>query len=321
MKKKIFYFFLLILLNINNSFAQNNTNRYTAVDAYTTKLGFLESLNVARIADTLTRKLVDKEQKARAIFFWIAHNISLDARAIKSNDQRKSAPEDVVKQRKATPLGFAKLFQEMSSQANIRCLVVDGYAKNNTENINNPADEINHSWNVVQLGQSPDQWFFVDAAKASGFNDKKFSNFTPDFTPNYFFAEKALFNLDHYPDNSAWQLGGGSKSLKDFYALPVIARGAYAIGLKKPIPVTGFIKTKIKNKVLFSFTCNKDIVIQNVSLMIGEGKKMQKPEPMNFTASNGLVNFSYQFKTDDNFPVKIIVDGKEMLQYMVEVTE
>ncbi len=321
MKIKLFCSLFLVAFFISSSFAQNYSNQYTAVDAFTKKLGSLDSLNVARIADTLTRKLADKEQKARAIFFWIANNISLDARAIKSNDQRKSAPEDVVKQRKATPLGFAKLYQEMSSQANIRCLVVDGYAKNNTDDINNPADEINHSWNVVQLGQSPDKWYFVDAAKASGFNDKKFSSFTPDFTSNYFFAEKTLFNLDHYPDNSAWQLGGGSKSLKDFYALPVIARAAYTIGLKKPIPVTGFIKTKTKNKVLFSFICNTDVVIQNVSLMIGEGKKMQKPEPMNFTANNGLVNFSYQFKTDDSFPVKIIVDGKEMLHYMVEVTE
>ena len=321
MKKRIHCLPVLVLFFISTSFAQNYSDQYKTVDAFTTKLGSLDSLNVARIADTLTRKLADKEQKARAIFFWIAHNISLDARAIKSNDQRKSLPEDVVKLRKATPLGFAKLFQEMSSLANIRCLVVDGYAKNNSDDINNPADEINHSWNVVQLGQSPDQWYFVDAAKASGFNDKKFSSFTPDFTSNYFFAEKTLFNLDHYPDNNAWQLGGGSKSLKDFYALPVIARAAYTIGLKKPIPVTGFIKTKTKNKVLFGFACNPDVVIQNISLMIGEGKKMQKPEPMNFTASNGQVNFSYQFKTDDSFPVKIMVDGKEMLQYMVEVTE
>ena len=281
----------------------------------------MDSLNLARIADTLTRKLADKEQKARAIFYWIANNIALDFKAIRANDQRKSLPEDVIKLRKATPLGFAKLFQEMSSLAGIRCLVVDGYVKKNTDDINNPMDESNHSWNVVQLGQSPDEWYFVDVAKASGHTDKKLSSFTREFTSNYFFPDKALFNLDHFPENDAWQLGGGPKSRKDFYALPVIENAAYGIGLKKPVPSSGHIKTKTRNKVDFSFAYDTNTDITNVSLLIGEGKKMQKPEPMNFSVNKGVVNFTYQFKTEDIYHIKVMVDGKTVLEYMVEVTE
>ncbi len=311
---------MIILLNI--TYAQNPPSQYSATDNFVQKLGSLDSLNVARIADTLTRRVADKEQKARAIFYWISNNIAWDIKAMRSGDQRKSNPEDVIKLRKATPLGYAKLFQEMSSIANIRCLVVDGYVKNYSDDINNPADEINHSWNVVQLGQSPEQWYFVDVARAGGnFADKKMTMYKPGFTSNYFFPDRALFNLDHFPDNDAWQLGGGPKSRKDFYALPVIDRAAYDIGLKKPVPVSGLIKTKTKTKVNFSFVYADEATISNVSLLIGEGKKMQKPEPMNFTAANGVVNFSYQFKTGDSFPVAVLVDGKEMLHYLVEVTE
>jgi transglutaminase/protease-like cytokinesis protein 3 len=208
MKIKMLPLLAWMLLSIHTGFAQNYADHYTTTDNFIKNLGSLDSLNVARIADTLTRRLSDKEQKARAIFYWIANNIALDLKAIKSNDQRKSLPEDVVKMRKGTPLGFAKLFQEMSSLANIRCLVVDGYVKANTDDINSPSDESNHSWNVVQLGLSPDQWYFVDVAKASGYTDKKMSSFTREFTSNYFFPDKALFNLDHFPDNDAWQLGG-----------------------------------------------------------------------------------------------------------------
>ena len=319
--KNIFLLLPIFLLFNHHSSAQNYKKNYSVTDALTQKLGALDSLNVARITDTLTRTLGDKEQKARAIFFWIANNIAIDAKAVKSNDQRKSAPEDVIRLRKATPLGFAKLLQEMSSMVNIRCLVVDGYTKNNVDDINNPADEINHSWNVLQLGQSPDQWFFADTYNASGFTDKKLSSFTPEFTGAYFFADKALFNLDYYPDNSAWQLGGGPKNKKDFYALPVIKKAAYTIGLKKPVPMNGFIKTKTKSKVNFSFTCSTDAGIENISMLIGEGKKMQKPEPMNFTVQNGLLSFSYQFKTEDTYPVKILADGKEIMEYLVEVSE
>ncbi len=296
-------------------------NNYQAVDDFVKKLGPMSSLNLANIADSLTRRLADKEQKARAIFYWIANNIALDAKGIKVSDERKSLPEDVVKNRKATPLGFAKLYQEMSSLANIRCLVVDGYLKNSIDDLNNPADEINHSWNVVQLGLSPQQWYFVDVAKATGTTDKKMTGFVKDFTSEYFFADRTLFNLDHYPDNDAWQLGGGPKSRKEFYALPVMYNVSYKYGLKKPTPANGFIKANTRVKTNFMLPFTSGATITNVSLIIGDGRKQQKPEPMNFTTSGGSLNFNYQFKTADTYPVKITVDGKTILEYMVEVSE
>jgi len=294
---------------------------FSPIDDYVKKLGTLDNFNVATIADTITRKFSDKYEKARAIFYWIANNIALDAKAIKSNDNKKTDPVDVIQLRKSTPIGFALLVQEMCSMANIRCLTVDGYVKNNAEDIGNKADEINHSWNVVQLGQSPEQWYYIDAAKASGFIDPKTKGFTKLFTSEYFFADKALFNLDHYPDNDAWQLGNGPKNLKDFYALPVISNAAYKLGLQKPQPMNGHIKTKTKVSTSFSFIYNSTVPVKNIFLLIGEEKKQAKPEPMNFKESNGVVSFNFQFKVADTYPVRVVADGKELLQYYVEVED
>lgn len=319
MKKMLYSLLAFVILNCSSVSAQSGM-QYKAVDEFVIKLGGLDSLNVAQIAERLTLKISDKEQKARAIFFWIANNIAIDGKALKGHDERKSLPEDVVKNRKATPLGFAKLFQEMSSLANIRCLVVDGYIKATIEDLNAPADEINHSWNVIQLGASPDKWFFVDVALASGTLDKKMTTFKKDFTSAYFFASKPLFNLDHYPDNGQWQLGGGPKSLKEFYSLPVFYNAAHLYNIRKPTPANGFIKTKTKAKTNFSIPYGAPGV-SNVSLVIGDSRKQQKPEAMNFTASAGSIVFNYQFKTADTYPVKIVVDGKTVLEYMVEVSE
>ena len=316
--KKAFY---LLLFNIVFSvvvFAQNN---YSSTDQFVQKLGSMDSLNLAQIAKKITAGSADKEQQSRAIFYWIANNIALDPKAIKGNDQRRSLPEDVVKLRKGTALGFAKLFQEMASIVNIRCLVVDGYIRSGIEELNSPADEINHSWNVVQLGQSPDTWHVLDAAKASGTLDKKMTLFSKRFESGYFFTEKSLFNLDHYADNDAWQLGRGPKSLKEFYGLPIIESAAYEYGLRKPTPASGLIKTKTKSKVSFSIPITSEKAISTVSLLIGEGKRMQKPEPMNFSSSGGAITFTYQFKIEDTYSVKIMVDDKLMLEYMVEVSE
>jgi hypothetical protein len=319
MKKSFLLLQILFVLTFFNVNAQGKN--FTATDEYVKQLGPLNNLNVATIADTITRKFPDKYDKARAIFYWIANNIALDPKAIRANDNKKTDPVDVVQLRKTTPIGFALLVQEMCSMANIRCLTVDGYVKNYGVDINNKADDINHSWNVVQLGQSPEQWFYIDAAKASGFTDVKLTGFTKLFTSEYFFADKALFNLDHYPDNNAWQLGGGPKNLKEFYSLPVISNAAYKYGLQKPQPITGYIKTKTKNIVNFSFSYNSAIPIKNIFLQLGDEKKPQKPEPMNFNENKGVISFHYQFKRADVYPVRIVVDGKELLQYYVEADE
>jgi hypothetical protein len=316
-------YFLLVLccscLLLNSTKAQTTEGPYQNVDEFVVSLGALTDKNVSTIADTLTRKLSNKQLKARAIFYWIANNIALDAKAIKANDNRKTLPEEVIKNRKTTPLGFAKLFQEMSSIANIRCLVVDGFVKNSIEEINEPADEINHSWNVLQLGQSPEQWYYVDAARASGTMDSKMSGFIKDFTSEYFFADRTLFNLDHYPDNDAWQLGPGPKSIKEFYTLPLFYNAAYTYGFQKPAPVAGFINTKVDAKVLFSIPYRSSKPVGSVALLIGDSRKPIKPTPMNFSANNGTIVFSYQFKTEDSFPVRVQVNENTVLEYMVEV--
>ena len=313
-------FFSLFLLSISlASVAQQS--KYKDVDEAVAKLGPLNNFNVAVIADTITEKFADNEQKARAIFYWIANNIQIDPKGTRQNDDKNILPEKVIALRKATPLGFSLLVQEMCSAANIRCLSVDGYVKNYAAEINQTIDEKNYSWNVVQLGQSPETWFYIDAARASGYLDKKSTVFTKQFTSEYFFADRKLFNLAYFPDNGAWQLGGGIKNLNNFYALPVFNNYSFALGLSKPTPITGYIKTTLKKPVVFTFSVNGTIDIKNISLIIGDEKKQSKPEAMNFENNGGVITFTYQFKKEDTFPLRIIADGKDVLQYMVQVTE
>ena len=316
---KTIFFALTFLAGSLVSYAQGSSSRYRSVDEKVAQFGNLASSNIATIADTITAPFSDHQEKARAIFYWIANNIAIDPKASKQNDSKNTLPEKVVELRKATALGYSLLVQEMCSDVNIRCISVDGYKKSNPEDINQPADEINHSWNVVQLGQSPETWYFVDACSASGYLDKKMTVFTKQFTSEYFFADKKLFGLTFYPDNSAWQLGGGPKNLKEFYALPVICNSAFALGLSKPSPAAGYIKANLKTAVSFSFRVNEPV--KSISVIIGDEKKQPKPEEMNFDDNGGLISFTYKFKKEDTAPMKILADGKVILEYMAEVNE
>ena len=311
-------FTLATVFTLQSGFAQNN---YEKVDAFAKKMGDLKTLNVARIADTLTRGLSDDQLKLRAIYYWIANNITLDVKAAKNGDNRPVLPETVIEKRMSSAQGFATLFQEMSSLANIRCLVVDGNIKRRFDDLEEVADEVNHSWNVVQLGQSSDKWFYVDVAAAAGSLDEQMKTFEKHFTSDLFFADKPLFNLTHFPDNSAWQLGTGPKSKKSFYDLPVIETAAFDFGISDFFPKEGMPKTNVKKGLSFNFSYNGVKPIDKVELVIGNSRKPAPPIAMDFTAAGNKISFTHKFKEGDSYPIKVLVDGKLLFRYLVEVKE
>lgn len=315
LKKILPFLFILAGFNV---FAQTKGRDFTAVDAYVKSLGPLDSMSMGTINNVVSNKFTDKMDKARAIYYWIAHNIKYDIKAARTNNTMKNTPADVLLSRKATGIGFASLFQDMCSSADIRCLTVDGFVKNNINQIDESSADINHSWAVVQLGQSPEEWFYVDPAFGSGYADAEMKVFTPYYTDAYFFTEKETFNLQHYPDNEAWKLGGAPKSKKDFFEMPVIKVAAVELGLKKLSPNEGNIKAKANKAVKFSFTIKSTENITKVELGVGE-KKKYKLEEIQYTNSATVLSFSYKFEDANSGPVTVFVNGKEFVAYHLDV--
>jgi transglutaminase/protease-like cytokinesis protein 3 len=309
---------LAIVFCTTTSFAQKTGKDFKAIDEYVKKLGSLPNLNMGTISSLLTKNYTDKTDKARAIFTWIATNISFDLKAAKNNSTDKNAPTIVLKNRMATGEGYASLYQDMCSNAGIRCLTANGFIKFNAEQINDTKTEINHSWAVVQLGQSPEAWYYVDACRGSGYADGEFKTFTKAFNPDYFFADLTIFNWQHYPDNIVWQLGPGPKNKKDFFGMPIIKSAAYEFGLKKFTPNDGSVKTKVDKALGFYYQVNGNTTIEKVAIVIGEGKK-KKTIQVPFTFKSNIVGFTYTFKDEDIMPVMVLINGKEVIEYMVEV--
>jgi len=315
----------LILTSISLFFsivapAQQYYKDYKVVDDYVKSLGSLDTLNMGTISYIVTKKFSDNKDKVRAIFDWIAFNISFDCKAARNNGNEKTTSEMVLKSRKTTSTGYASLFQDMCSVVKIRCLTVDGYSKYSVEEINEVPDEFNHAWVVVQLGQSPESWFYVDPAWGSGYTDDKMTLFTKQFNDSYFFANKTLFNLQHFPNNSAWQLGPGPKSKKDFFAMPLIRHQAYEFGISTFTPNTGLIKAKINKPIFFNFKTDTNISIDIVALEIGSGKT-KRIKTVDHTISASVISFSFKFDEEDIYPVTILINNKPVLAYSVEISE
>ncbi|MBS1511386.1 MAG: hypothetical protein JST86_11135 [Bacteroidetes bacterium] len=298
--------------------AQKDGRDFKAIDDYVLKLGKLDTLNMGTITSILVKNYPDKTDKVRAIYDWIAYNITYDIKTARSGGTDKSSSAEVLQYRKATGLGYANLFQDMCSVAGIRCLTANGYVKFGTSQIDEKKPEINHTWAVVQLGQSPDAWYYADPCFGSGYPDEEFRTFTKLFNPDYFFADLTIFNWQHYPDNLAWQLGGGPKSKKDFFGMPVILNAAYEFGLKRMNPNDGAIKAKAGKAFPFSYELKNNVTISKVEVEFGDGKKKKKKE-VPFSFNNKLLGFTFIFPEEDAYPVTIYINGKPMIAYNVEI--
>lgn len=298
--------------------AQKNGRDFKPIDEFIKKIGPLDSMNMGTITKLVTQNYTDKTDKVRAIYDWVAYNINYDFKSARNGSADKNSTTEVLLYRKATGAGYANLFQDMCSSAGIRCLTADGFVKFDADQINESKPEINHSWAVVQLGQSPEAWYYADPCWGSGYTDAEMKSFTKAFNPDYFFADLTIFNWQHYPDNSAWQLGPGPKNKKDFFEMPVIKSAAYEFGLKKMNPNNGTIKIKVNKPFPFSYQLNNNAIVNKVSLAIGEGKK-KKVKEVPFSFNNSLLGFTYKFDEEDNFPVTVLINGKELIAYAVEV--
>lgn len=300
--------------------AQSSSEYFRDIDDYVKSLGTLDTLNAGTISYIVTKKFPDPKDKVRAIFDWITYNISFDLKAGKNNDNEKTSSDLVLKTRKANAIGYASLFQDMCSVVKIRCLTVDGYAKYNSEQITEKPDEFNHTWDVVQLGESPETWYYVDPTWGSGFTDDKMKNFTKQYNDDYFFADRVIFNYQHYPDNMAWQLGPGPKSESSFFSMPLVRSAAYQFKLGKFSPANGYVKAKLNSAAAFSLKINTGEDIQIVSLEIGEEKK-KKTKTVDYTYSGNSIFFNYKFDVEDTYPVTVLINNKPVLTYVVEVNE
>jgi kyphoscoliosis peptidase len=315
------YVFILFLFSSLATFAQP-ANPYQKIDDFALKIGKLDSLTMGTIAVKLTKPFTDKTEKARAIYTWIANNIAYDVKAAKNGNTEKNSPAEVLIYRKAIGNGFALLFQDMCSVAGIRCLTVNGYLKKSVLNIDEKDVELNHSWAVVQLGQSPDTWHYVDVALGTGSLDETQKVFVKSFSDKYFFADKTIFNWQHFPDNEAWKLPATAapKNIKEFLALPIIKTTAFDFTLKSFLPAQGFVKAKLKAPVAFKFMLSGSEEIKTVTIKYGDVKK-PKIVDIPFTFSGGALSFTNKFNVDDDYPVIILINNKEFMVYRFLVEE
>lgn len=133
-------------------------------------------------------------------YYWIAHNITYDAKLYKDNnatDEDVSVKSILVK-RKTICDGYSNLILELCQAVKIECIKIIGYGKNYD------SETEGHAWNAVKING---KWQLIDVTWGTGsFLDRELQNYSKEIDLKYLFGDPDYFIIDHFPEEESWQL-------------------------------------------------------------------------------------------------------------------
>lgn len=189
------------------------------------------------IADLIKNDFTQPDQKARAIFRWVATSISFDVKladsmgykSIKvfaySTEKERIEKEKKFKanllskllvSKKTVSHGYAILVEHLCQKVDIEAHIITGNLKTDPSQIGNANLDTNHAWNVINING---EWKFLDVTLASGYVYSNSNIFKFYYNDAYFFTHPDLLFLNHYPLNETWLLA--SKTKEEYINLPV----------------------------------------------------------------------------------------------------
>ncbi len=189
--------------------------QYVSIDA---KAAAIDGSSIAAVAQSLAATATSDQQKARAIYTWVATHIAYDAEAFLNNSAtaQSQLPSVVFSSRKAVCSGYADLYHTLCVDAGVTCRTVVGYAKGYGYQTGDHFTGTNHAWNVVDLDGST---YIVDTTWGAGYLDQN-GAFVFSFTGFWFEPNPYLSLYSHLPQYPADQTIPDPITLDAFERLP-----------------------------------------------------------------------------------------------------
>lgn len=266
--------------------------------------------NLPELAHQLTSQLDTDVERFRAIYRWVCANVANDYRLYQRNMRnrqrfkndslkltewnnrfRKLSFKTLLEDQKTICTGYAYLVKELSRLANIKCEIVNGYAK--TSNINTEhLDMPNHSWNVVELNG---KWYLCDPTWASGTPNAN-NIFEFNYNDGFFLAEPKLFAVNHYPEDAKWfLLDEQQPSFQDFLDAPIIYGKTYTNLSVYNAPSKMHYELKKYQKLTFNCQLLKTFTTEDIKLLIDNGSHSNMIQPKNISITNNILTFEHAF--------------------------
>ena len=225
-------------MSMNISFA--GASRYDAIDRHALSASPEASRSIPVLAKYLTDPFSRDDEKARAIFRWVAENIDYDVKGFFSGRIKRESSGNVLKSRKAVCEGYSGLFEQLARAAGLEVVSISGYAKGYGYSSGGKIpDRTNHAWNAVKIGG---KWKLLDCTWGAGHVDDQ-REYVRKFTPHYFFTPPSEFIYDHFPEDPHWQLLEKPVSRDEFRLLVYLRPKYFEIGMHDISEPAGTIRS------------------------------------------------------------------------------
>lgn len=281
------------------------------------------------LAEKINKDFTKEDEKARAIFYWIANNVKYDVKAYYSqrndrpvaysfrNQEEKEAKQrqfkldfanNALKSKKAVCQGYTALFDYLAELTGLESVTVTGTAKTNVTQIGKLPGASDHAWNVVKINGN---WKLVEPTWASGVVDPAKRVFTPKFNDGYFFTPPDVFVFTHFPDDKKWLLGEFTE--QEFASYPLYfgeyIRDDYTI----LAPKSGIFTGKKYNTISFKIqNLNPE---DQISYAFSRFKKVELPE---LKINGDITEFNVFLPNNSNGYLTIYINNKGIASYKIQ---
>lgn len=262
--KKIFsIIFVFNLLLFSNVYSQKYETVDDKVDTYPKNI-----INPDKLVELINTDFSKQDEKARAVFRWVATNIQYDVELSNFLDSNlvkaftyNSEKEKLIKERKfkldlinnamvsktTVCHGYAVLVEYLCLKLGLEAKIILGDLKSDPSQIGEMPDELNHAWNVVKIDNN---WQFIDATLGAGFVSSKTKLFKFYFNDSYFCTKPERFFLNHYPTDEKWLLV--SKNKDDFAKQPIFFGAYFENNYQMDKPASGLYPSSKNENFIFA---------------------------------------------------------------------
>lgn len=301
------------------SYAQDFVKIDNTVKTYPTTYNSLD-----RLASRIQSDFRSDEDRARAIFTWIALNIKYDTspgalgrapikysysteaeRQAKIAEIEMNLARETLQKKTGVCHGYAMLYKILAEKMGIETEVIHGTAKILPKDIGKGPVTSNHAWNAVNING---QWKLIDVTWGSGGIMGTTRKFGFLFDDNYFFTQPDVFFRNHFPDDKKWLLT--NKNEQDFAEQPLY----YDLGYDLIAPNFGVLKIQ-KGAGQVPFKIKGIQPTDEVAYQFTSGMYSKKVTP---NIVNGVAEFNVQVDAATKGTLTIFVNKMSVAAYTVQ---
>ena len=177
----------------------------------------------------VTRGLSTEEEKAYALYRYLAENVQYDVYSLfnlKNSEYPDQSAEAVLERKNAVCAGYSNLYDAMAKSVGLESEVVSGVAHTTPDS---PIPDRRHAWNAVKWDGT---WHLLDSTWGAGSTDFKTQEFKPNPNDDWFRLTPEQFAFSHLPNDPKFFFTAKPMELEEFDSLPFFRARYFLQGLK-----------------------------------------------------------------------------------------